>query len=480
MKETLKGPGMLSVDAILIGTGQAAPSLARALAKHGEQVVIFEGAMLGGSCVNVGCTPTKTLRASARMAHMARRAADFGIEVGEVRVDFQAAMTRMHAVVDASREGLARSFEQADAITYVHEHAAFEGRDGGRFVVRSANARVIAPRVYLNTGTRPFVPPIAGLESVSALTNDSILQLTACPAHLVIVGGSYIGLEFGQIFRRLGSEVTIVEESPSVASREDDEIVERITAMLSDEGITILAGHAVEQVAPAARDGEGAEGVRITVRAADGGVTRELRGSHLLIATGRVPNSDTLGLERVGITRDDGGFIPVDGELQTNVAGVWALGDVNGRGAFTHTSYQDHEIVLANYLGGARSVDDRVMTYAMYTDPPLGRVGLSEREAREQQKSGRRFLVAHHAMQRVSRAKEESETIGEMRVIVDADTRRFAGASLLGIRCDEVVQVIGAMMAADAPYDVLKDALPIHPTVTEFFPTILGKLRPLE
>jgi pyruvate/2-oxoglutarate dehydrogenase complex dihydrolipoamide dehydrogenase (E3) component len=413
------------------------------------------------------------------MAHMARRAADFGIHVGEVRVDFQAAMARVHAIVDASREGLARSLEKGDGITLVRERAAFAGRDGAQFVVRSASTRVVASRVYLNTGTRPFVPAIAGLDAVPVLTNESILQLTSCPAHLVIVGGSYIGLEFGQIFRRLGSEVTIVEESPSVAAREDEEAAARITAMLTDEGITILAGHAVEQVAPAAGRDD-AEGVRVRVRAVDGGETREVLGSHLLIATGRVPNSDALELERVGITRNDRGFIPVDGELQTNVAGVWALGDVNGRGAFTHTSYQDHEIVLANYLGGARSVDDRVMTYAMYTDPPLGRVGINEREARAQQQHGRHFLVAHHEMERVSRAEEEGETIGELRVIVDAETRRFEGASLLGIRCDEVVQVIGAMMAADAPYDILRDALPIHPTVTEFFPTILGKLRPLE
>lgn len=473
----------LRVDAVLIGTGQANPPLARALAARGEHVVLFDGGIPGGSCVNVGCTPTKALRASARIAHLARRASDFGIGAGEVRVDFAAVLERARGIVHDSRSGLERSFGKFAGLTFVPEYAAFEGREGDDFIVGSPSVRVTAPRVYLNTGTRPFVPPIPGLADVEVLTNESVLQLAACPAHLLIVGGSYIGLEFAQIFRRLGSEVTVVEEAPTVAVREDPEIVARIEQMLADEGVRILAGHAVAGVAP---DGTG--GVVATVRPTEserrnGGDTGEettIRASHLLIATGRIPNSDSLALERVGIARDDRGFIPVDGSLETSVKGVWALGDINRRGAFTHTSYQDYEIVLANSLGGSRSVDGRVTTYAMYTDPPLGRVGITEREARAAQMEGRGFLVAHHEMQRVSRATEEGETIGEMRVIVDAETRRFAGASLLGIRCDEVVQVIGAMMAANAPCDVLAEALPIHPTVTEFFPTILGKLRPLE
>lgn len=473
----------LRVDAVLIGTGQANPPLARALAGRGEQVVIFDGGTPGGSCVNVGCTPTKALRASARIAHLARRASDFGIDAGEVRVDFAAVLQRARGIVHESRSGLERSFGKFAGLTFVPEYAAFEGRDGDDFVVGSPSVRVTAPRVYLNTGTRPFVPPIPGLADVEVLTNESVLQLSECPSHLLIVGGSYIGLEFAQIFRRLGSEVTVVEEAPTVAVREDPEIVARIEQMLADEGVRILSGHAVAGVAP---DGDG--GVEATVRPTGGehgnggdeGEAPAIRASHLLVATGRIPNSDSLALERVGIARDDRGHIPVNGSLETNVRGVWAIGDINRRGAFTHTSYQDYEIVLANYLGGSRSVDGRVTTYAMYTDPPLGRVGITEREARAAQKEGRRFLIAHHEMQRVSRATEEGETIGEMRVIVDADSRRFVGASLLGIRCDEVVQVIGAMMAADVPCDVLAGALPIHPTVTEFFPTILGKLRPLE
>ncbi|MEP7384102.1 MAG: FAD-dependent oxidoreductase, partial [Gemmatimonadota bacterium] len=368
------------------------PALARALAARGEQVVVFEGETVGGSCVNVGCTPTKSLRASARMAHMARRAADFGVAVGAVRVDFRAVMERAHGIVLESRGGLQRSLEKAEGLTFIHERAGFDAREGEQFVVRSASTRVVAPRVYLNTGTRPFVPDIPGLDTVPSLTNASILQLTECPAHLIVVGGSYIGLEFAQIFRRLGSEVTVIEAGPSIAAREDDDVSDRIATMLRDEGITILTGHAIERVA--ARGGENdADGVLVTVRPQAGGAPRAVRGSHTLIATGRLPNSDSLGLASVGVKRDDRGFIPVDGGLETNVPGVWALGDVNRRGAFTHTSYQDHEIVLANYLGGARSVDGRVMTYALYTDPPLGRVGITEREARELQKNGRHFLV---------------------------------------------------------------------------------------
>lgn len=466
----------LRADAILIGTGQANPPLARALAQRGEQVVIFDGGQPGGSCVNVGCTPTKALRASARMAHLARRARDFGIDIASVSVDFAAVMARAQGIVDESRSGLTKSFGKFAGLTFIPEYAAFEGREGADFVVGSASVRVTAPRVYLNTGTRPFVPPIQGLDEVEALTNESVLELRECPSHLVVVGGSYIGLEFAQIFRRLGSEVTIIEEAPTIAGREDPEIVARIESMLAGEGITILAGHAVARVAP-----DDGGGIVATVHPVNGDATREVRGSHLLIATGRVPNSDSLALERVGVARDDRGFIPVDGSLETNVKGIWALGDINRRGAFTHTSYQDHEIVLANYAGGERSVDGRVSAYAMYTDPPLGRVGLTVREAREAGKrDGRRFLVAHHDMQYVSRAKEESETTGEIRLIVDAESRQFVGASLLGIRCDEVVQVIGAMVAAGATCDVLAEALPIHPTVTEFFPTILGKLKPLE
>ncbi len=468
----------LTVDAAIIGTGQAAPALAIALAKRGERIALFEGGLTGGSCVNVGCTPTKTLRASARIAHLARRAADFGVQVGAVTVDFGAVMERATSVVQGSRSGLENWIGSTRGLTFIREYATLDGRDGEHFVVRTGGTRVLASRVYLNTGTRPLVPDIPGLDPAAALTNETVMALRERPRHLVIVGGSYIGLELGQIFRRLGSDVTILARGDTVAAREDDDVSARIATMLRDEGITILTGVAVERVVQSAA-GPTPSDMRVTVRERGAAVARDVRGSHLLIATGRVPNTASLGLASVGVAMDKRGYVPTNGQLETNVAGIFALGDINGRGAFTHTSYQDHEIVLANHAGGSRSADGRITAYAMFTDPPLGRVGITEREARAQATSGRRFLVARHEMKNVSRAKEESETIGAISVLVDADTRQFVGASLLGIRADEVVQVIGAMMAAGAPYEVLKDALPIHPTVTEFFPTILGKLQPL-
>jgi pyruvate/2-oxoglutarate dehydrogenase complex dihydrolipoamide dehydrogenase (E3) component len=469
----------LRVDAVIIGTGQAAPALAAALAQHGERVVVFEGGALGGSCVNVGCTPTKTLRKSARVAHLVARAAEFGVHTGTVHIDFAAAMDRTAAVVEASRAGLTRWIEGTDGVTVVREWAALAGRDGAQFVVQGDHTTVVAPRVYLNPGTRPFVPPIPGLADVPVLTNENVMALRERPEHLVILGGSYIGLELGQIFRRLGSAVTIVEAAPAVAAREDEDTSVRIADMLRAEGIALLTDTQVERVASHDEIARATLSIALQVRDQSTDAVQELRASHVLAATGRLPNTERLGLASVGVAVDDRGFIPVNGRLETSVPGIWALGDVNRRGAFTHTSYQDHEIVLANHLGGARTADDRISTYAMFTDPPLGRVGMSERDARAQMERGRRFLTASHEMQFVSRAKEEGETTGVIKVLVDADTHRFVGATLLGIGADEIVQVIGAMIAADAPYEVLRDALPVHPTVTEFFPTILGKLKPL-
>ncbi len=471
-------PSTLVVDAVIIGTGQAAVPLAVALAARGETVAVFEGGALGGSCVNVGCTPTKTLRKSARVAHMARRALEFGVHVGDVRVDFAAAMERTAAVVEASRNGLTRWLGGARGVTLVREWGAFAGRDGDRFVVRGDATTAHASRVYVNTGTRPLLPPIDGLSDVPVLTNENVMALREAPSHLLILGGSYIGLELGQIFRRLGSSVSIIESGAAIASREDADISSRISEMLRAEGIALHTQSSVIRVAADA-SAPAADALVATVQQTSTKVRRELRASHLLVATGRLPNTERLGLNTVGVAVDERGFIPVSGRLETSVPGIWALGDVNKRGAFTHTSYQDHEIVLANHVGGARTAEGRISTYAMFTDPPLGRVGLSERDARALMTQGRRFLTASHEMQFVSRAKEEGETIGVMRVLVDADSERFVGASLLGIGADEIVQTIGAMIAADAPYQVLRDALPVHPTVTEFFPTILGKLTPL-
>lgn len=461
------------VHAAIVGSGQAGPALASALSQDGETVVMFEGDRLGGTCVNTGCTPTKTLRKSARIAHLARRASEFGVHVGSVTVDFAEAMERMARTVDDSRNGLARWMHSAKHLEVVRAWARFIGRDGDGFVLEADGRQFVAERVYLNVGTQPVLPPVPGLETVDALLNDTLLELRERPSHLVVLGGSYIGLELGQIFRRLGSDVTVVEAAPTLIAREDADVTSRIAEMLQAEGIKLVTGAQVKRAT-----GQSGREVRLE-GTLTGGADFAVGGSHLLVATGRKPNTESLGLDRVGVAVDKQGYIPVNGALATNVPGIWALGDVNKRGAFTHTSYQDHQIVLANHRGGDRSADGRVMTYALYTDPPLGRVGMSEADARREMMNGRRFLQAVHPMQHVSRAKEESETVGVMKLLVDADSGLLVGASLLGIGSDEIVQVINVMIAANAPYTVLRDFLPIHPTVTEFFPTILGKLAPL-
>jgi pyruvate/2-oxoglutarate dehydrogenase complex dihydrolipoamide dehydrogenase (E3) component len=454
----------LVADAAVIGAGQAGPFLAMALAGRGESVVLIEARQLGGTCINNGCTPTKTLRKSARVAHMARRAAEFGVHVGTVEVDFAAAMERMQQRVDAARGGLEKWIAREPKVTLLHAWGRLTGKTDEGFTLLAGERPVKARRVFLNTGTRAFHPPIPGLDKVAALDNVSLLQLRQCPGHLVILGGSYIGLEMGQIFRRLGSAVTVIEPGPRITAREEPEVSQCLTDFLQAEGIRVLTGHAPRQVE---REGEG-----IAVLVGDERVV----GSHLLLATGRMPNTEGLGLDSVGVRTDERGYVPTNGRLETNVPGIWALGDINKRGAFTHTSYHDQEIVLANLAGGARSADDRTMAYAMFTDPPLGRVGMSVAEARA---SGKRVLVADYAMKDVSRAKEESETTGLVKLLVDAGSERILGAAMVGINADEIIQVISNFMATGASYRVLQQALPVHPTVAEFLPTILGKLRPL-
>ncbi len=455
----------LDVDAAIVGAGQAAPALAVALAQRGERVALIEAVQLGGTCVNNGCTPTKTLRKSARVAYIARRAAEFGVRVGPVEVDFAAAMERMQQRVDTARGGLEAWIGGQPNISLLREWGSFAGRSDGGFDLVAGEQRVHAKRVYLNTGTRPFIPPIPGLADVPYLDNVSLLKLRTRPQHLIVIGGSYIGLEMGQIFRRLGSEVTVVETGPRITSREDPEVSACIADFLQSEGVRIVAGQAI------ARVDKSAGGVTVTVG------EQRVEGSHVLVATGRLPNTERLAIEAVGVEKDARGFVPTDGRLQTNVAGIFALGDINKRGAFTHTSYHDHEIVLANHDGGHRSADERIMAYAMFTDPPLGHVGMSEAEARA---SGKRVLLAKFDMKNVSRAKEESETTGLIKLLVDADTERFLGATMIGINADEIIQVFSNFMAAGGSWRVMKDALPVHPTVAEFIPTILGKLKPLD
>jgi pyruvate/2-oxoglutarate dehydrogenase complex dihydrolipoamide dehydrogenase (E3) component len=459
---------MIEVDAAIIGAGQAAPALSVALAQRGEKVALIEAVQLGGTCVNNGCTPTKTLRKSARVAWQARNAAQFGVHVGEVRVDFAAAMNRMQDRVDTARTGLNAWVTGQKNITLVRGWGSFAGGKEGAFDLTAGEQQIRARRVYLNTGTRPFIPPIPGVTDVPYLDNDSLLKLRTLPQHLIVIGGSYIGLEMGQIFRRLGSEVTVIETAPRITAREDEDITSCISGFLEQEGIRIVAGQAVTKVERAG------EGVAVHVG------NERVEGSHVLVATGRLPNTEKLNLAAVGVQTDQRGYIPTNGRLETSVPGIWALGDVNKRGAFTHTSYHDHEIVLANHDGGKRSADDRTLCYVMFTDPPFARVGMSESEAREAIKSGRKLQMTTFKMKDVSRAKEESETIGMVKLIVDAETDRFLGAMMVGINADEILHVFTNFMAAGGTTRVMKEALPAHPTVAEFMPTILGRLKPLQ
>ncbi|MCB4821611.1 FAD-containing oxidoreductase [Roseicella aerolata] len=453
---------MANFDAIVIGAGQAGPSLAFRLAATGRRVALAERSAVGGTCVNTGCTPTKTLVASARLAQLARRAAEYGIELpGPVGIDWPRVKARMDAVVARSRDGLTRALEEAENITFLRGHARFTGPHA-----MEVNGQPLrAPWIFLDVGGRAAAPPIPGLETVPWLTNTTLLQLETMPRHLAILGGSYIGLEFAQVFRRLGAEVTVLEVAPRLIPREDEEVSATIRDMLEAEGIAFHLGAKGLSVAPAP------EGVALRLEGAP-----KIHASHLLLATGRRPNTDSLGLEAAGIARDARGFITVDDELQTSVPGIWALGECNGRGAFTHTAYNDYEIVAANLLDGeARRVTDRLPCYALFTDPPLGRVGMTEREARE---AGHEVLVGTRPMTRVSRAVEKGETTGFMKVMVDAESKRILGAAILGTDGDEAVHALLDVMQAKLPYTALQRTVHIHPTVSELIPTLLGELKP--
>ena len=493
MTTSIVATSTLHCDALIIGAGQAAPALAVALAGRGERVILVEGNQLGGTCVNVGCTPTKTLRKSARVAYIARRAAEFGVNTGVVTIDFAKAMDRMHERVNASRGGLEGWLASTPNVTVLRGWGSLAGHteQGFQAIVDSGDGRqhITASRVYLNTGTRPFMPPIEGLANDDArvLNNEGLLQLRECPKHLFILGGSYIGLEFAQIFRRLGAKVTVIEPSHRIAMREDEIVTSAITDFLLEEGVQILTSTVLAKVDGSSSDLQ----LHLQSKNTDGSLQSSIHSaSHLLVATGRLPNTERLNLASIGLPTDARGYVDVNGQLETTVAGVWALGDINKRGAFTHTSYHDFEIVRDNLKlakQGAplqserlRSADDRVTAYAMFTDPPLGRVGLNAMSAKaESEKTGRQFLMANHHMRFVSRAKEESETYGVIQFIVDAKTEAFVGATVLGINGDEIIQVVSNYMATGASYRLMRNCLPVHPTVTEFFPTILDKLTAL-
>jgi pyruvate/2-oxoglutarate dehydrogenase complex dihydrolipoamide dehydrogenase (E3) component len=450
-------------DTIVIGAGQAGPGLAYSLASRGERIALIERDQVGGTCLNSGCRPTKAIRASARAAHVARTSAALGVHVADVRVDLAEVVARKDALIDGWRDDNEASLERDPGIELIGGDARFDGTTADGHRVAVVGRVVSARRVIVNTGARSVPPAIPGLDSVGWLDHHGILDLTEPPAHLVVIGGSYIGLEFAQIFRRFGSEVTVIEAGPRVIGREDPEFSEAITGFLTEEGIDILTSCPIDEV----RTGTDAP---IEVVVHDGEI---VSGSHLLVAAGRIPNADDLGLDTVGVERDDRGYIVTDDLFATNVAGIYAVGDVNGRGAFTHTAYQDYEILADHLAGGERTVAGRVTTYALFTDPPLGRVGMTEREARD---AGAGYLVTTYSMSSLTRAVLDGQTAGIVKLLVDATTGRFLGASILGLHGDELVQTIGVLMHAGIPASVFDTWLPIHPTVAEFLPTILRGL----
>ena len=452
-------------DAIIIGTGQAGPSLAARFSAEGMAVAIIERHKFGGTCVNTGCIPTKTLVASAYAAHVARRGAEFGFAInGNVCVDMKRVKARKDEISGRSNKGVEKWLRGLENCTVIQGHARFQSP---RTVM--VNDEVLeADRIFINVGGRASVPAMPGIKDVPFLTNSSMMDVDFLPEHLVIVGGSYIGLEFGQMFRRFGSEVTIVEMGPRLIGREDEDVSVAVREILENEGIKIRTN--AKCISLEKRDS------RIAVGVSCDEAPPEVLGTHVLLAVGRTPNISDLGLDLAGIAVDERGYITVDDQLKTNVPGIWALGDCNGHGGFTHTSYNDYEIVADNLLNSDhRRVSDRILTYALFIDPPLGRCGMTDAEIR---KSGRAALATKYPMSRVSRAFEKGETQGFIKISVDAETKQILGAAILGIGGDEIVHVLLDIMYAKAPYTVIQRAMHIHPTVAEYLPTVLSKLEP--
>ena len=454
-------------DAIVIGTGQAGPSLTGRLSAAGMKVAVVERGRFGGTCVNTGCIPTKTLVASARVAHVTRRAADFGVVVqSPIGVDMKQVKARKDAVAGASNQGVETWLKGMKNVTVIEGHARFVGPHE----VGVAERRLTAEKIFIDVGARARVPKLPGIQTTPFLTNSGMMQVDFLPEHLIVVGGSYIGLEFAQMYRRFGSRVTILETGPRLIGREDEDVSTAVREILEGEGV------AVRTRAECIRLERRGSAVAVGVECGVG--EPEVVGSHILLATGRVPNTHDLGLDAAGVERDEHGNIKVDDQLRTSVEGIWALVECNGRGAFTHTAYNDFEIVAANLLDhDERRVTDRIATYGLFIDPPLGRAGMTEAQVRA---SGRRALVARRPMSKVARAKEKGETQGFMKALVDAETKRFLGAVVLGIEGDEVIHSILDVMYCDAPYTVVQRAVHIHPTVTELVPTMLADLKPLE
>jgi pyruvate/2-oxoglutarate dehydrogenase complex dihydrolipoamide dehydrogenase (E3) component len=456
---------MRHFDAIIIGTGQAGPPLAARFSDAGKTVAIIERHKFGGTCVNTGCIPTKTMVASAYAAHVARRGAEYGFTVkGDVRVDMKRIKARKDAVSGRSNTGVEEWLRGLKNCTVLQGHARFQSPD-----TIGVNEELLqADKSYINVGGRASIPEMPGIDAVPFLTNSSMMDVDFLPEHLVIVGGSYVGLEFAQMYRRFGSEVTIVEMGPRLIGREDEDISDTVREILEAEGIQIRLNAKCISLAKHER------GVGVHVDCQEG--APEVFGTHVLLAVGRIPNTSDLGLDKAGVATDQRGYITVDDQLRTNVPGVWALGDCNGRGAFTHTSYNDYEIAADNLFNADhRRVSDRIQAYALYMDPPLGRCGMTDAEIR---KSGRQALIVKYPMSRVSRAYEKGETQGFMKICVDAETKQILGAAILGTGGDEVVHVLLDIMYAKAPYTVIQRAMHIHPTVAEYLPSILSKLEP--
>ncbi len=456
---------MKKFDLIWIGTGQATGTVLPQLVSAGKKVAVVEKGRFGGSCLNYGCTPTKTLAASARAVHMARRGKDFGIDIGSMSVDFSAVMKRMNDIRVSGSQQMQSWIQSMQNVEIFHGSASFVDDK----TVKVGDEYLKADDIVIHTGAAARGLPIDGLDNISWLTNVEILELKELPKHLIIIGGSYIGLEFGQLFRRLGSKVTILEASAQIMFREDADIAKWAKTVFEKEGIDIYAGISIRRVEKS--DG----GIKIYI---DGKTApKSIEGSHLMLAVGRKPATDDLNLPAAGVETDQRGYIEVDDTLHSSAKHIYALGDVNGKGAFTHTSVNDGEIFIDHYLQkGNRKLSNRIPIYAMFTDPPLGRIGISETQAR---RSGQRVLMATRQMKRISRAREKSETDGMVKIVVDADTRKFLGVSILGVGGDEIINMFAPLMSSGVTCDQFRKAVLVHPTVAELMPWILDDLKPL-
>ncbi|MEM7655211.1 MAG: mercuric reductase [Bacteroidota bacterium] len=452
----------MTYDHLILGTGQATSTLLGKLIPTGDRIAVIEAAAVGGSCVNYGCTPTKTMVASARAIHLAQRGDFFGFETGEIRVDYARIRERMNEVRHGSRDGLTDWIESTENVDLIRGKGVFTGPK----TIQVAGQEITAEKIYLNTGTRPRVPPMEGIESVPWMDSAKLLEMEEVPTHLIIIGGGYIGLEFAQVYRRFGAKVSVVQRSGQLMPREDADVAEAIQAFLEEEDINILCNSAAQSVKEANGD------IHLTIER--NGQSETIVGSHLLIATGRIPNSDGIGLEHTSIEVNQRGYIQVDDYCETAEQGVYALGDVNGHGAFTHTSVNDAEIVLDRLFGGVRSISQRNVVYGLFTDPPLGRVGMTEKEAIA---SGRKVLVATKPMSSISRAKEMGETKGFAKLLVDGETDLIIGASILGIGGDEIINMFAAIMHSAIPCRNYRRVVLVHPTVSELMPWMLDGIE---